>query len=96
MPQTIMYLLSPINDWSSTRPDGSCTCHICSLLGNKTPKTAQPNVVGMRTPNGPVSLWRADPLFCYSLSDSVEHDVLTIGNLVCILHSKSQSPNPTE
>ena len=66
-----MYLLSPINDWSSTRLDGSCTCQICSLLGNKTPKPAQPNVVGMRTPTGPMrSLLRAGSLLCYSLSNS--------------------------
>ena len=91
-----MYLLSPINDWSSTRLDGSCTCQICSLLGNKTPKPAQPNVVGMKTPNGPVSLWRTDPLLYYSLSDSVEHDALAIGNLVHILHSRCQSHNPAE
>lgn len=42
----------PINDWSPTHPDGSCICQICSLLGNKTPKPAQPNVAGMRTLNG--------------------------------------------
>ena len=95
MPQA-MYLLSPINDRSSTLPDGSCTCQICSLLGNKTPKSAQPNVVGIRMTNGPVSLWRTDPLLCYSLSDSVEHDVLTIGNLVYSLHSGWQSHNPAE
>ena len=47
------------------------TCQICSLLGNKTPKPAQPNVVEMRTPTGPMrSLLRAGSLLCYSLSNS--------------------------
>ena len=71
------------------------TCQICSLLGNKTPKPAQPNVVRMRTPSGPVrSLLREGSLLCYSLSNSVEHWVMTIGNLVLIVYSRWQSPNP--
>ena len=77
-------------------PNDSCNLSDMFTSRKQTPKPAQPNVVGMKTPNGPVSLWRTDPLLYYSLSDSVEHDALAIGNLVHILHSRCQSHNPAE
>lgn len=51
-PQTIMYLLSPIDNWSSMWPNGSCNLSDMFTSRKQTPKPAQPNVVGMRTPTG--------------------------------------------
>ena len=66
-----MYLLSPIDNWSSMWPNDSCNLSDMFTSRKQTPKPAQPNVVGMRTPTGPMrSLLRAGSLLCYSLSNS--------------------------